>query len=101
MGGDLYRVEVISNLSLEVDLHEYISKIEDDLGEIIYYSKIYNVRGKGIKGEKQCNSIWPEENFILIVYTDSLVVVEKLKNAIEILDKEYPTEGIRFFVIGN
>ncbi|UPA16015.1 hypothetical protein bcCo53_000136 [Borrelia coriaceae] len=97
----MYRAEVISNLSLELDLHEHISRIEKDLGEYIYYSKIYNVKGKGRKGEKQGNAIWPEENFILIIYTNNLVVIERLRSAIESLEQEYPTEGIRFFVIGN
>ncbi|WP_420808983.1 PG0541 family transporter-associated protein [Borrelia turcica] len=75
-------------------------EIEKDLGEPIYYSKIYNVHGKGRKGEKQANGVWPEENFILIVYTDNLIVMERLKVAVEMLDKEYPTEGIRIFVLG-
>ncbi|UGQ15841.1 MULTISPECIES: PG0541 family transporter-associated protein [unclassified Borrelia] len=94
------RVEIISNLSLEHDLHERIHGIEKELGESIYYSKIYNVHGKGRKGEKQANGVWPEENFILIVYTGNLIVIERLKNVVESLDKEYPTEGIRFFVMG-
>ncbi|AWG42533.1 hypothetical protein CR532_00705 [Candidatus Borreliella tachyglossi] len=97
----MYRAEIISNISLELDLHEYMNKIEKDLGEPIYYSKIYNVHGKGSKGEKQGNGIWPEENFIIIVYTDKLIIVERLKRAAETLEKEYPTEGIKFFVIGG
>ncbi|UPA17665.1 hypothetical protein bpuCAU1_000139 [Borrelia puertoricensis] len=97
----MYRAEIISNLSLELDIHEHMHRIEKDLGECIYYSKIYNVQGKGKTGEKQGNEIWPEENFILVVYTDNLFVIEKLRNAVEILDQEYPTEGIKFFVIGN
>ncbi|AHH12157.1 Hypothetical protein BHO_0101200 [Borrelia hermsii YBT] len=97
----MYRAEIISNISLEFDLHEHISRIEEDLGEYIYYSKIHNVKGKGRKGEKQGNEVWPEENFILVVYTNKLVVIEKLRNVVEILEQEYPTEGIRFFVIGD
>ncbi|AHH03098.1 Hypothetical protein BHY_0147 [Borrelia nietonii YOR] len=97
----MYRAEIISNISLELDIHEHINRIEEDLGEYIYYSKIRNVQGKGRKGEKQGNEIWPEENFILVIYTDKLVVIEKLRNAVGILEQEYPTEGIRFFVIGS
>ncbi|BCR20752.1 PG0541 family transporter-associated protein [Borrelia miyamotoi] len=97
----MYRVEIISNLSLELDFHEHLNTVEDDLGENIYYSKIYNVRGKGRKGEKQGDGIWPEENFILIVYTEKLVVIQRLRKVVESLKQEYSTEGIRFFVIGN
>ncbi|WP_024655646.1 PG0541 family transporter-associated protein [Borrelia hispanica] len=97
----MYRVEIISNFSLEFDFHECITSIEEELGEIIYYSKVYNVKGKGRKGERQGNEVWPEENFIFIVYTDKLIIVEKLKNITEILGKKYPTEGIKFFVLGN
>ncbi|UER67343.1 hypothetical protein LKV13_00685 [Borrelia sp. BU AG58] len=95
----MYRVEIISNLSLEHDVHECMHEIEKDLGESVYYSKIYNVHGKGRKGEKQANGVWPEENFILIVYTCEPIVMERLKDAVEALDKEYPTEGIRIFVM--
>ncbi|AHH09806.1 Hypothetical protein BPA_0067100 [Borrelia parkeri SLO] len=42
----MYRAEIISNLSLELDLHEHMHRIEEDLSECIYYSKIYNVQGK-------------------------------------------------------
>ncbi|QMU98946.1 hypothetical protein F0310_00655 [Borrelia sp. A-FGy1] len=96
----MYRLEIISNLSLEHDLHECMQEIEKYTGELIYYSKIYNVHGKGRKGEKRSNEVWPEENFILIIYTDNLVVMERLKVVVEMLDKEYPTEGIRVFVLG-
>ncbi|AHH09807.1 Hypothetical protein BPA_0067101 [Borrelia parkeri SLO] len=36
-----------------------------------------------------------------MVYTDNLFVIEKLRNAVEMLDQAYPTEEIRFFVIDN
>ncbi len=35
-----YRIEIISNLSLELDIFECMEKIEQELGELIYYSKM-------------------------------------------------------------
>ncbi|BCR21582.1 PG0541 family transporter-associated protein [Borrelia sp. HM] len=97
----MYRVEIISNLSLEFDLHEHINRIENDFGENIYYSQIYDVHGKGRKGKKQGDGVWPGENFILIIYTEKLIVIERLRSIVDILKQEYPTEGIKFFIIGN
>ena len=97
----MYRIEIISNISLELDFYEHIHRIENDFREKIYYSKIYGVHGKGRKGEKQGDGVWPEENFIIIIYTEKLSIIESLRSVIEILKQEYPTEGIKFFIIGN
>ncbi|WPM06154.1 PG0541 family transporter-associated protein [Borreliella sinica] len=96
-----YRIEIISNLSLELDVFECMEKIEQELGESIYYSKMGNVYGKGKKGEKHGNGVWPEENFILIIYTSSKSIVNRLKNVVDDLNRFYPTEGINFFVLRN
>ncbi|WKD00502.1 PG0541 family transporter-associated protein [Borreliella americana] len=96
-----YRIEIVSNLSLELDVFECIEKIEQELGEPIYYSKIGNVHGKGKKGEKQGNGVWPEENFILIIYTSNQFIVNRLKDIVDDLNSSYPTEGINFFVLKN
>ncbi|ABH01404.1 hypothetical protein BAPKO_0141 [Borreliella afzelii PKo] len=96
-----YRIEIISNLSLELDIFECMEKIEQELGELIYYSKIENVYGKGRKGEKHGNGVWPEENFILIIYTSNQSIVNRLKDIVDDLNRSYPTEGINFFVLGN
>ncbi|MBB6208260.1 PG0541 family transporter-associated protein [Borreliella lanei] len=96
-----YRIEIISNLSLELDVFEYIEKIEQELGESIYYSKIENVYGKGKKGEKHGNGVWPEENFILIIYTSNQSIVNRLNDIVDELNRSYPTEGINFFVLRN
>ncbi|QFI14288.1 PG0541 family transporter-associated protein [Borrelia sp. CA_690] len=96
-----YRIEIISNLSLELDIFECIEKIERELGEPIYYSKIETVYGKGKKGEKHGNGVWPEENFILIIYTSNQSVLNRLEDVIDNLNRSYPTEGINIFVLGN
>lgn len=106
MGNDMtkfynYRIEIVSNLSLELDVFEYIEKIEQELGEFIYHSKIGNVYGKGKKGEKHGNGVWPEENFILIIYTSNQSIVERLKDIVDDLNRYYPTEGINLFVLRN
>ncbi|WP_210359721.1 PG0541 family transporter-associated protein [Borreliella garinii] len=96
-----YRIEIISNVSLELDILECMEKIEQELGEPIYYSKIENVYGKGKKGEKHGNGVWPEENFILIIYTSNKSIVNRLKDIVDDLNRSYPTEGINFFILKN
>ncbi|AJA89981.1 hypothetical protein OY14_00680 [Borreliella chilensis] len=96
-----YRIEIVSNVSLELDIFECMKKIEQELGESIYYSKIENVYGKGKKGEKHGDGVWPEENFILIIYTSNQSVVNRLNDIVENLNRSYPTEGVNFFVLKN
>lgn len=49
----MYIVEIISNPSLELDLHEYLNKIEDDLGEryIILRYIMFVVKGERAKSK--------------------------------------------------
>ncbi len=88
-----YRIEIISNVSLELDILECMEKIEQELGEPIYYSKIENVYGKGKKGEKHGNGVWPEENFILIIYTSNKSIVNRLKDIVDDFESFLPYRG--------
>ncbi len=62
-----------------------------------YYTIIPSVHGRGKTSPKLGDAVWPEENFMLIVYCDQ-DVVQRIEQAIELVRKKYDHEGIGFFV---
>ncbi len=44
------------------------------------------------------DDVWPEENFILIMYCEE-AILEKMEMAIQLVKKKYDHEGIGYFVI--
>ena len=88
------RVEIIANHSVE----DYIMELLDKSG-IKAWTKIPVVHGRGSSNPKMGTSVWPEENFQLIIYTEENPA-SVLKSGIADLKKEYPGEGIKYFEIG-
>lgn len=86
------RVEIIGNRSIEEDLFEVFPKDES----IIYYTKIPVVHGLGSSGPRLGDNIWPEENFMLIIYCTDMVA-SKIKLSVEELKKYFINEGIKMF----
>jgi len=87
------RVEIIANHSIEEDMFELFKK-----NNIVnHFTKIPNVMGKGSSGPRQGDHIWPEENFILIVYC-SQEEADEITRVIRDLKKFFPDEGIKIFV---
>jgi hypothetical protein len=86
------RLEIIANQSIEEDLFELLRK----RGLAKKYTKIPGVHGAGNSEPKQGDHIWPEENFILILYCeegDALATAEVIRE----LKTYFPTEGIKLF----
>ena len=88
------RVEIIANHSIEEDMFEQFTRRK----VVQEYTKIPNVMGVGNSGPRRGDHIWPEENFILIVYCEQ-DEVELIQEAIEELKKFFPDEGIKLFVM--
>ncbi|MCX7788636.1 MAG: hypothetical protein N2442_13180 [Spirochaetes bacterium] len=86
------RLEIIGNRSIEEDLFELFKA----KGVVKKYTKFPIVHGVGSTNPKQGDPIWPEENFLLIIYCD-----EEEASAIRDIVKElrgyFPTEGLRMF----
>lgn len=91
----LKRVEVIANHSVEQDIMDVLEL----KGMASHFTKIPSVHGRGDADPKRGDHIWPEENFILIVYCDDnqATIIEK---AMEEVRKSFPNEGICCFVTG-
>lgn len=86
------RVEVIANRSVEEDIMEELRRE----GAARAYTKVPVVFGDGNSGPKQGTHVWPEENFLLIVYCgeEEAVLIE---NCVARVKKRFPGEGIKVF----
>ena len=88
------RVEIIANHSIEEDMFEQFNRRK----VVREYTKIPNVMGVGNSGPRRGDHIWPEENFILLVYCDD-DEVGLIQEAIDELKGFFPDEGIKLFVM--
>jgi len=86
------RVEIIGNRSLEEDLFEMFKKYE----VANYFTKVPVVYGVGTSGPRMGDHIWPEENFMLIIYCDEKEA-DLIQKAIEELKQYFKDEGIKMF----
>ena len=91
----LIRVEIIANHSVEQDVMDALEK----KGLAGYFTKIPSVHGRGDSDPKRGDHIWPEENFILIIYCEEKQagIIETI---IEDVREKFPDEGIRCFISG-
>ena len=88
------RVEIIANHSIEEDMFEQFNR----RGIVQAFTKIPNVQGVGTSGPRRGDHIWPEENFILIIYCDDDEAAQ-IQEAIEEVKEFFPDEGIKVFII--
>jgi hypothetical protein len=89
------RIEIIANHSVEADIIEAV----ESSGSESYYTKVPIVYGKGKSNPKMGDSVWPEENFMLIIYTDQ-ECASLIKERISRIKIEFPDEGIKYFELG-
>ncbi|WP_319559702.1 PG0541 family transporter-associated protein [Marispirochaeta sp.] len=86
------RIEIIANRSIEGDLHDALK----EAGAARHYTKIPLVHGVGSSGPRMGDHIWPEENFILLVYCDNEEAA-KIRSVIEDIKGFFKEEGIKLF----
>lgn len=88
------KLEIIANRSIEEDLFEKFRK--ENLTP--HYTKIPVVHGTGNTNPKMGDSIWPEENFLLIIYCEE-EIAQQIIAVIKDLKIDFPDEGIKLFEI--
>jgi len=88
----MIRVEIIANRSIQEDLLDFLAKHQ--VGE--FRTIIPEVHGKGSSGPRQGDHIWPEENFIMLIFCE-LGEAKQIRKAIEELKEYFPDEGIKMF----
>jgi len=89
---DTIRMEIIAGQALQEDIINELLLMH----AMEYYTLIPEVLGVGYSGEKRGDAVWPEKNFILIVYCGEKEALQA-KQAIDKIRKRFPEEGVRFF----
>ena len=88
------KLEIIANKSVEEDLFDRFER----RGLKPRYTEIPVVYGEGRTNSKKGDGIWPEENFLLIIYTED-DMAEKIISVVRDLKIDFPDEGIKIFEI--
>ncbi|MFP3959998.1 MAG: PG0541 family transporter-associated protein [Spirochaetaceae bacterium] len=88
----MQRVEIIANRSVEEDLEDEFRR----RGLSPSYTKLPEVHGAGTSGPRMGDHVWPEENFVLVIYCDD-EETPGLKEAVSAVKQLFPDEGIRMF----
>jgi hypothetical protein len=92
MNQHLRRIEIIANRSIEEDMFDLFQR----KGIVKRYTRIPEVYGVGNKGPRMGDHIWPESNFILVVYCDENEAAA-IREAVSELKKFFKDEGIKVF----
>lgn len=86
------RLELIANHSVEADLRELFEK--EQLAR--HYTKIHSVQGQGNSGPRMNDHIWPEANFMLIIYC-SEEEAKKIAEIVYQIKEKFAHEGVKLF----
>ncbi|MCL2520572.1 MAG: hypothetical protein FWE37_06180 [Spirochaetaceae bacterium] len=85
------RLEVITNKSLEDELMLYLKAAHCER-----YTIIPQIHGRGRQEPREGNAIWPEVNFMVIIYCEA-ELAENIIKTLKDLKQKYPLEGLRVF----
>ena len=88
----MIRLEVIANQSVEENILEAFKY--EGVGK--YYTKYTHVFGVGTSGPRMGDSVWPEENFTLVIWCDE-EEARGIEKAVGEVKKQFPDEGIKVF----
>jgi len=88
----MYRIEIISNQSVEENILEALAA--EEAGK--FYTKFPNIYGIGSTGPRMGDAVWPEENFALVIWCEKDEAM-RIKKAVDTVKEKYPGEGIKLF----
>ena len=88
----MIRLEIIANHSVEENILDALKY--EGVGK--YYTKYPTIYGIGSSGPRMGDSIWPEENFALVVWCEE-EEARGIERAVEFVKKRFPDEGIKLF----
>jgi len=88
----MIRAEIIANHSVEENILEALAK--EDAGK--YYSKYPGILGAGHSGPRMGDAIWPEENFVLVIWCEE-EEIRGIVRAIARVKEKVPGKGIKLF----
>lgn len=87
------RVEIIANHSIEEDLFEAFEK----RNIVKAFTKIPSVHGAGNSTPKRGDHIWPEENFLLLVFCNE-EEAKLISQSVAEVKEHFTNEGIKLFI---
>jgi len=90
----MIRIEIIANHSVEENILEALTK--ENAGK--YYTKYPSILGVGSAGPRMGDSVWPEENFALVVWCEE-EEARAIQRAVAAVKEKFPGEGIKIFGI--
>ena len=88
------RLEIIANHSIEEDILDALR--QRGVGK--YYTKIPSVQGIGSSDPRLGDHIWPEENFLLILYCDA-AQGDRIVEAVREVKSRFDGEGIKVYAV--
>jgi hypothetical protein len=86
------RIEIVANQSVEENILEALAK--ENAGK--HYTKIPHILGVGTSGPRMGDSVWPEENFIMIIWCED-DEARAIKRAVASVKQKFKDEGIKLF----
>ncbi|MDR2792887.1 MAG: hypothetical protein LBB61_04370 [Treponema sp.] len=92
----MIRIEIIANHSIEENILEAF-RHEKAAG---YYTRFPGVFGVGTSGPRMGDAVWPEENFVIVVWCEE-AEAERIERAIASVKKYFPDEGIKLFKMSD
>ncbi|MDR0624116.1 MAG: hypothetical protein LBG10_06765 [Treponema sp.] len=88
----MIRVEIIANHSVEENILEALAN--EGAGK--YYTRYPNVLGTGSSGPRMGDAVWPEENFVLVIWCEE-EEARAISRAVAAVKERFPDEGIKVF----
>lgn len=88
----MYRVEIISNKSVQEDIEKTMERNIEDF----FYTIIPLAYGRGKRDRKLGTSTWPETNFVMVSYIEDRHL-ESVRKIIAAIKEKFPDEGIKLF----
>ncbi|MDR2509169.1 MAG: hypothetical protein LBC77_00835 [Spirochaetaceae bacterium] len=86
------RVEIIANRAVEDNIHDALKQE----GVAKFYTKYPVVHGEGGSGPRMGDAVWPEENFVLVIWCDDEEAA-RIAKAVVPVKAQFPNEGIKVF----
>ncbi|MDR0411024.1 MAG: hypothetical protein LBH75_03525 [Treponema sp.] len=92
----MIRLEIIANHSVEENILEEFHNMS--VGA--FYTKIPGVLGVGTSGPRMGDAVWPEENFVLVIWCEKseAAIIEQ---AVANVKEKFPDEGIKVFKLND